>query len=419
MKILSKLRDWWQAPGLKKALATERLLRQKTERVEAELRRMDRMKDEFLATLSHELRTPLTSIVGYVDLLRYTPPDAIEFMQALDAVERNAQSQLHLVNDLLDVSRITQGNLPLERQPVDLIGLVNEVVEGLRFSAEARHVTLPRVAPSQAGRMVGDPARLRQVAWNLLSNAIKFTPKFGSVKIEVQRVKSWVHLSVEDSGRGIDPAFLPYVFERFRQEDSGYSRRYGGLGLGLAITRHIVELHGGTVSAQSQGVGRGATFVAKLPILAILTDAKERAERAASSVQPLRRLERLKVLVVDDNLDTLEVLTETLTLEGAEVTTAASVAAAMRAIEANPPALIISDIGMPDEDGLALIRKVKSFERERGLAIPAIAFTAHVREEERDRVLGAGFDAHIGKPIRREQLIELVCQAAEAGRGEL
>jgi PAS domain S-box-containing protein len=386
-------------------------------RIEEELRTANRLKDEFLATLSHELRTPLTAILGWSRMLLTGALDEATTKEALETIERNARAQSQLIEDLMDISRIITGKLRLDARPVDLASVIEATIASVRPAAEAKALRLQVVLDPLAGPVLGDPARLQQVLWNLLSNAIKFTPKGGSIQVRLERVDSHVEIAVSDTGQGIKPDFLPFVFDRFRQADATTARAHGGLGLGLAIVRHLVELHGGTVRVDSPGEGQGATFTVQLPIMIMHREASDKETRYAPSgpssvVTPA--LDGLRVLVVEDEADARQLLAVALERHGAEVIAVSSAQEALAAIESATPDVIISDIGMPREDGYALIRKVRALPRERGGNIPAAALTAYAGSEDRKRALLAGFQAHIPKPVDPSELIAVV--ASLAGR---
>jgi signal transduction histidine kinase len=368
-----------------------------------------RAKDEFLATVSHELRTPLQAILGWSTLLREDRDDPALVGRALETIERNARAQMRLITDILDVARIVSGKLRLTPEPVDLRPVVGAAVETVRPTADARGVAL-EAALDDAGPFAGDPARLQQVVWNLLSNAVKFTPPGGRVAVSLRRRGDAVEIVVRDTGQGIDPAFLPHVFERFRQADGSTSRAHGGLGLGLAIVRHLVELHGGTVRAESEGPGRGATFTVSLP-------ARPRAVAAATPAPGLERvatpsLAGLKVLVVDDEADVREVVARMLSDRGAIVVSVGSAAEGVALAAAERPDVIVGDIGMPGEDGLSMMRRIRALG-DAGAA-PALALSALARAEDVARALDAGYQAHLAKPVDAARLVREV--AALGGR---
>ncbi|MBW4487736.1 MAG: PAS domain S-box protein [Trichocoleus desertorum ATA4-8-CV12] len=371
----------------------------------------NRMKDEFLATLSHELRTPLNSILGWSRLLTNRKFDETTTTKALETIERNAQSQAQLVEDILDVSRIVQGKLQLQVRPVELLAVIEAATDAVRPAAEAKAISLKSRLNGVGSHVLGDPDRLQQIVWNLLSNAIKFTPRGGQVEISLEPTDTWIQIQVTDTGQGIHPEFLPHVFDRFRQADSTSTRSYGGLGLGLAIVRHLVELQGGTVSAESPGQGQGATFTVKLPPLVIPSTNGALAptshcllQSAAHTFDP-SLLQGVTVLVVDDENDARELLQTILEQSGANVTAVASVAEAIAAYEAIRPDILISDIAMPGEDGYALIHKVKTLEDYQAKPMPAIALTAYAREEDQDQALSAGFQMHFAKPVEPTSLV--------------
>lgn len=398
----------------------ERLLKGEREaRLQAE--KANRLKDEFLATLSHELRTPLTSIYGWARLLRSGKLDPDASSRALEVIERNAHAQRRLIDDILDVSRIITGNLRLSVQPIALVPVIEAAVDAVRPAADAKHIQLQINIEPQTGVISGDPDRLQQIVWNLLSNAIKFTPEEGRVELQLSRFNSTVQIKVSDTGEGIEEEFLPFVFERFRQANGTTTRRHGGLGLGLAIVRHLVELHGGTVAAKSRGREQGSTFTVTFPVARTATGAKQsrRAQDVSRQkvVPPISPpvLNDLRVLVVDDEADTLEFLTMVMEGCGAHVTAAASVSEARDALANARFDFLLSDIGMPGEDGYALIRHVRALEKEHGgHRIPAMALTAYAREEDRLKSLRAGFQMHMSKPVDPEELLAVV--ASFAGR---
>lgn len=391
----------------------EVLLRRQAE----ELSRANRLKDEFLATVSHELRTPLNAMLGWATMLRSRQLDDVTMNRALETIERNARAQNQLINDLLDVSRIITGKLRLDVRPVVLVSVIEAAIDSIRPAAEAKDIRVQSLLDPAAGPISGDPDRLQQVFWNLLSNAVKFTPKGGRVQIRLERINSHVEVTVSDTGQGISPEFLPYVFERLQQADSTTTRAHGGLGLGLAIVRHLVELHGGYVRAASAGEGKGATFMVNLPITIFRpepTDIK-RVHPVAGDTVPLTqgpRLDGVKTLIVDDEADARELLSILLRQRGAEVMTATSAAEALAIIsESTPdqrPDILVSDIGMPDQDGYMLIRQIRALAPEQGGRIPAIALTAYARTEDRIRALSSGFQSHVPKPVEPVEFVTVV-----------
>ena len=379
--------------------------------------RANRLKDDFLATLSHELRTPLTAIVGWSEMLGNPKLDPVTSLRAGEVIRRNAQMQVQMVDDLLDVSRIITGKLRLSVQPVDLGSVIITAVDGLRPASEAKEIRLQLQLDSPAGGVSGDPDRLQQVAWNLISNAIKFTPKGGRVVVSLARVESHVEVTVRDTGIGIAPEFLPHVFDRFRQADATTSRAFGGLGLGLSIVRQLVELHGGTVRVDSEGEGLGATFTISLPLMELRsavsdTGSARQPEFMLPEFECPPELTGLRVLVVDDEADTCELLQVILEGCGARVKTASSAAAALEAVADEVFDVLISDIGMPDEDGYYLIAKVRALGKDRGGKIPAAALTAYASEGDRIRVLQSGFQTHVPKPISPSELVAVVANLA-------
>jgi len=405
-----------------RARAEAEQVAEEKQRLYIEAQESNRLKDEFLATVSHELRTPLTAILGWAHLLRTGQTGDENLAKALETIERNARAQAQLIDDLLDVSRIITGKIRIDVRPVDPNSFIEAAVEAVRPAAEAKGVRLQRIMDTGVATVSGDPVRLQQVVWNLLSNAIKFTPKGGRVQIRLERVNSHIEIAVSDTGPGISPEFLPYVFDRFRQADGRTTRQHGGLGLGLSIVRHLVELHGGTVRAESEGEGQGAVFTVLLPVAPVYqtVGATERVHPAARDTLPLYdcpdRLEGVMVLAVDDEPDTRELLMAGLGQCGAVVTVVGSAAEALAAIAVKVPDLLISDIGMPGEDGYELIRRVRQLPTENGSKLPAIALTAYARVEDRMQALRAGYQMHVPKPV---ELAELVAVAASLiRRGE-
>lgn len=394
---------------------TENLLRAEAAREEAEV--ANRMKDEFLAVLSHELRTPLNPILGWSKLLRNGKLDATKTAFALETIERNAKLQTQLIEDLLDVARIMQGKLSLKRVPVNLVSTIESALETVRLAAEAKSIQIQIVLDPLTGKVLGDAARLQQVIWNLLANAVKFTPEGGRVEVRLVRVASQAQIQVSDTGKGIQPEFLPHVFEYFRQADSKTTRKFGGLGLGLAIVRQLVELHGGTVEADSPGEEQGSTFTVRLPLLKdeSLNRTDESICSSSSTLRPLP-LMGLRVLLVDDDLDTRNFLVFTLEQNHTFVTAVASAREALHALEETTFDLLISDIGMPEMDGYMLMQQIRSRSSQKGdlvkvfsKPIPkAIALTAYAGEYDRQQALKVGFQRHIAKPIEPEALLKVI-----------
>ena len=388
----------------------ELLARERKARQEAET--ASQVKDEFLAVVSHELRTPLNTLRLWAGVLRNGPRDAQTIARAVDTIDRNTILQARLIEDLLDVSRIVSGRFHLTIEQVDLAEIIGPAIDTVRAAAENKAITLHTALDPTAGRVLGDSTRLQQVVWNLLSNAVRFTPAGGRVMVGLRRAGPEAELTVTDTGRGMAPVLVPRVFDRFRQGESGTMRSHGGLGLGLSISRQIVELHGGTIRADSPGEGRGATFTVCLPLAAAQA---ARPGPLAARTRPdgpdrsrVRRLENVDVLVVDDDAETREVLKVALGFEGARVTTAPSVADAVAAIEQRWPDVLVSDIGMPGEDGYDLIRRVRRLEAVRGRHIPAIALTAYAAAEDRRRTLHAGYDSHVAKPVEASAFAPLI-----------
>jgi len=400
-----------RAQAEKAATENERLYRQAEE--------SSRLKEEFLATISHELRTPLSAILGWTRMLRLGQLSPENSAKALDTIERNARAQAQLVDDLLDVSRIITGKLRMDVRPSDPNSFIDAAVEAVKPAAEAKGVRVQKVIDTAPISIPGDPVRLQQVVWNLLSNAIKFTPRGGRVQIRSERVNSHLEIVVSDTGQGISSDFLPHVFDRFRQADQKTSRQHGGMGLGLAIVRHLVEMHGGTVSANSDGEGKGATFTVQLPIAPVyqVDSSGSRVHPGARDLLPPNdvtdRLDNMKILVVDDEADTRELLRQGLEYCGATVSVAGSAAEAVEAVMAKPPDILISDIGMPGVDGYDLIRQIRRLPAASGGKVPAIALTAYTRTEDRLQALRAGYDMHVPKPV---ELAELVAVAASVVR---
>ena len=388
------------------------------ERLLSESQEANRLKDEFLATVSHELRTPLTAILGWTHLMRRGQVEGEGAARALETIERNARSQAQLIDDLLDVSRIVTGKLRLDLVPLDPNSFIDPALEAVRPAAESKDVRLQKMIDTGKTTVMGDPGRLQQVVWNLLSNAVKFTPTGGRVQVRLERVNSRVEIAVSDTGAGIAPEFLPHVFERFRQADQRTTRRHGGLGLGLAIVRHLVELHGGDVRADSPGEGQGATFTVSLPVAPVhlRVPAEERAHPPTPDALPEHecpeRLDGLRLLVVDDERDAREMLAVGLGHCGAEVVTASSVGEALEAIRVGKFDVLVSDIGMPGEDGYELIRRLRVLPPEDGGRTPAVALTAYARTEDRLRSMRAGFEMHVSKPVELTELIVVIANLA-------
>ena len=403
-----------------KAAEERRQLLESERHARAAAERASGMKDEFLATLSHELRTPLSSILGWSQVLRSRPPTPEDLKRGLETIERNARMQTQLIEDLLDMSRITSGKLRLDVQPVMPATFIEAALETVRPSADAKGIRLEKMIDTDAGPVSGDPGRLQQVVWNLLSNAIKFTPKDGKVQVVLERVNSHIEISVADTGAGIEPEFIEHVFERFRQADASTTRQYGGLGLGLAIVKSLTELHGGTVMARSGGPEQGSTFTVHLPLAVVRRAAdggpRQHPRTPAAPVQDLGLVDLpgLKVLVVDDQADARELVARILTDCKAEVRLAGGAVEALQILETWRPDVLVSDIGMPDMDGYALLERIRALPADRGGRTPAIALTAFARSEDRTRALHRGFQVHVSKPVEPAELVATV--ASVAGR---
>ena len=395
------------------------LVRERDARRHAE--EADRLKDEFLATLSHELRTPLTSILGWASMIRNGEVEGSNATRAIETIERNARSQARLIDDLLDVSRIITGNLRLDLHPLNLAPIVEAALDALRPTADVKGIQLhTRFVPGDC-LVKGDTNRLRQVIWNLLSNAIKFTHRGGSVNIDLHCVELTARLTVRDTGEGISSEFLPYVFDRFRQAEGSISRKQGGLGLGLAVVRHLVELHGGTIGAESEGIGKGSSFTVDLPLAQERRDPARAEERRREverrhSRSGVVRLDGVHVLLVEDDDDSRKLLGTMLKRYGARVTSTKSAKEALSVFDNELPDVMVSDIGMPDEDGYELIRKLRSTPSDRGGLTPAIALTGYASRKDRERALTAGYQQHMAKPIEQADMIAAI--ASLIGRGD-
>lgn len=399
----------------------ERLLEsEQSARSEAE--NANRLKDEFLATVSHELRTPLNAILGWASALRDGRLKEVVAHNALDIIERNAKSQAEIIEDILDVSRIVTGKLHINTEPVNLEPIILLAIDTMRPAIEAKAITLKLSLEQKKGLVAGDPDRLQQVVWNLVSNAIKFTPQNGQIEIRLAQIDSELELKVIDNGMGISKEFLPYVFDRFRQADASTTRAESGLGLGLSIARYLIEMHGGTISAESEGEGKGTTFTVRLPVSTIdeliisesnfLPESNRLLEADKISTAGLN-FNGLRILVVDDEPDTLEILRIVLKQYGADVRIAVSAADALVVFQEWKPDLLISDLGMPGEDGFSLISKIRALPEEDGGNIPAAALTAYARDEDRIRAINAGFQIHISKPIDPNRLAAKIAELAE------
>lgn len=386
-------------------------LAEEAQRARNEAEAANHAKDEFLAVLSHELRTPLNAILGWTHMLRHTALTGPAADRALDIIERNAKLQSRLIADLLDVSQIISGKLRLELEPVDLAPLLNAGIDAVRPTASGKAITLEAHIEPGVQRVLADAARVQQIVWNVLSNAIKFTPWEGHIDLTLKQDGSAAEISIQDSGVGIEPNLLPHVFERFRQGDGSSHRAFGGLGLGLAIVRQLMELHGGTVRAESAGAGCGSTFTLRFPIAA-LTASRDQIGR----VDDTSSLRGLRVLVVEDDPDSRELMVALLSGNGAEVTAVSSAREAMAHVRSHIPDLMIADIGLPDQDGYELIRQVRSLENPGHAMMPAAALTAYARPQDRDRALAAGFQLHIAKPVDPEAFVNTVAELARRFR---
>jgi signal transduction histidine kinase/CheY-like chemotaxis protein len=395
---------------------------EENERLYRDAQEASRLKDEFLATVSHELRTPLTAILGWAHMLRTGQFDRQNVPGVYETIERNARAQAQLIDDLLDVSRIITGKLRIDIRTVAPDSFVESAIEAVRPGADSKGVRVQKIIDTGLTAISGDPVRLQQVVWNLLSNAVKFTPRGGLVQVRLERVNSHVEITVSDTGQGISPEFLPHVFDRFRQADQRITRQHGGLGLGLAIVRHLVELHGGTVRADSEGVGRGSSFTVMLPVAPVLLDADADADARSAARETLPaydgpdRLDGVRILLVDDERDTLEMLKVGLNFSGAEVALAGSASEALETLAAFAPDVLISDIGMPEVDGYELMRKIRALPAEKGGRVPAVALTAYARTEDRLQALRAGYQMHVPKPVELAELVAVISSLAQRPR---
>ena len=389
---------------LARSLASERAMRLELERVSV-------MKDEFLATLSHELRTPLNAMLGWSELLLEESVEGTELRQGLETIHRNARAQAQLIEDLLDMNRIISGKIRLDVQPTDLAMVVGAAADSVRPSVDAKAIRLRTIIDPQAGPVSGDANRLQQIVWNLLSNAVKFTPKSGTIDLLLERVSSHLEITVRDSGVGITAEFLPHVFERFRQEDPSITRRVGGLGLGLAIAKQLVELHGGSIRVESPGEGQGTTFLVMLPLQPV-REAQDGEHPTRTKVRSARYrnidLAGLKVLVIDDEHDARELVKRVLSGSKAQVITASSAADGLALLQSERPDVVVCDIGMPEKDGYQLMSEVRGLPPSAGGNTPAIALTAFARSEDRTRAMLVGFQMHLAKPVDSRELLAAV-----------
>jgi PAS domain S-box-containing protein len=389
----------------------EDLERERVARSESE--DASRMKDEFIALISHELRSPLNAILGWTRILRQGRPDEELYQRATEIIERSARMQSQLIDDLMDTARIVRGKVKLEVQPVNLAPLIERAMDVVRPAADAKGITLDAILAREADQITGDPDRLQQVVWNLLSNAVKFTTEGGRVEVKLGRVDPYIQISVRDTGCGIPPEFMPYLFERYRQADASAARRKGGLGLGLSLVRQLVEMHGGSVTAESEGEDKGATFIVKLPVRAIYTAETERLPLAGVKT---RSLEGVWAAVVDDEANARELITSVLESHGARVTAFASAGEAFEMLTSERrPDVLVCDLAMPGEDGFSLVHKLREWEMAGYGLLPAIALTAFGRVEDRTRALYAGFQMHIAKPVEPVELVIVVRSLIERG----
>jgi signal transduction histidine kinase/ActR/RegA family two-component response regulator len=408
--LVDRLRDANEQLVIDSMRAQERADEAEAARTEAET--TSRRKDEFfLAIVSHELRTPLNAVVGWARLLGGGRLEPEQARSAMQAIERNAKSLVRIIDDLLEATRILGGVVRIDLRPIDLVAVIQVVLDEVRLSVEAKAIHLTFTGHAASVPILGDALRLQQVFANLLSNAIKFTPSEGRIDVRLVATDGEAEVQVADTGQGIAPAFLPRVFDRFTQADTSTTRRQGGLGLGLALVRAFVERHGGTVHAESAGVGQGATFTVRLPVLLPQEAGDIRMAHGATTPAQAagrRRLAGVRALVVEDDAEGREVLTALLEVEGANVTSAGSVREALDVLEAARPDVIVTDIGMPDEDGYTLIRRVRARELERGGAVPMIALTGYVNREDQERLLAVGFQAHLRKPVDPDEVVAAI-----------
>ena len=395
----------------KRAAAERERLLEAERAARAEAERANRVKDDFVAMVSHELRTPLNAMLGWTQLMKRGRNDPALIQRGIDVVARNSRLQAQLISDLLDISRIVAGKLQIETRSVDLGAIVGQSLETMEEEARTKGVVIEPSLDDAGSLVSGDASRLQQICWNLLSNAVKFTPRGGRVSVRLTFDGPWARLEVADTGVGIRPEFLPHVFDRFQQADRSITRQFGGLGLGLSIVKHLVELHGGAVEAASEGEGKGATFTVTLPVLSDMTEQERRREPAAS-VEAGVALDAIRLLVVEDEADTLEFLRRLLTTHGATVLTAATASEALSLVRDERPDLMISDIGLPEMDGYDLIQNVRR-QPSPGRDIPAIALTAYARIEDRTRALRAGYQAHIAKPVEPSELLAMIASFVE------
>jgi signal transduction histidine kinase len=413
-KVTRDLTARRQAEAAERGLLREQAARVAAENVAIRAAEANRIKDEFLATVSHELRTPLNAIVGWASMLRQRQLEP-NIAKGVDVIHRNALAQLKIVEDILDVSRIVTGKLHLEPVPIDLVAVVHEAIESVRYSASARLISMVFEPGVEMCPLVGDPDRLRQAVWNVLSNAVKFTPSGGSIRVALEQRGQEVTLTFVDTGQGIEPDFLPFVFDRFKQADASTTRRFGGLGLGLALVRHIIELHGGSVGVASEGAGKGSTFFLNLPVRATMPSAPSPPStpvKVPRSPRETRPLHGLRILLVDDDVDANELMAEVIAAAGATVEIASSAASGFDTLRRFRPHILVSDIGMPEEDGYSLLRRIRALDPSEGGGIPSIALTAYTRSEDRTKALAAGFTTHVGKPVNPDDVVAAIVNLA-------
>jgi PAS domain S-box-containing protein len=406
LKGFSKItRDMTEHRNAEEALRKQAvLLEQRVAERTAELEKANRSKDEFITTLSHELRTPLTSITGWVQMLEAGELTQTQQRKAFEVIDRNLTAQAQLIDDLLNVSRIVTGKMTLELQPLYPAPIIEEAMDSIRPTVKAKNLKLTQDLDAGLGPMQIDPARFHQIVWNLLTNAVKFTPKKGHIHVSLKRINSNALLQISDSGEGIDPEFIPFIFERFRQADASRSRKYGGLGVGLSIAKSLVEQHGGAIYAESAGVGKGSTFNVTLPIPALSSDCSSASKQTGTGKSMLKGA---RILVVEDEPDTREMIAHAVKQRGAKPVEADSAQKALQLLEQEPCDLVISDIGMPDLDGYAFIRKLRSLKSPAS-KVPAIALTAYAGEYDRKLSIEAGFNTHIPKPITLTELVRVI-----------
>jgi PAS domain S-box-containing protein len=402
-----------EGSGLEQAEAVAREALERERITRSEYEDASRSKDEFIALVSHELRSPLNAILGWTRILRQGRPDEELYQRATEIIERSARMQSQLIEDLMDTARIVRGKLKLEVHPVNLAPLIEKAMDVVRPAADAKGIMLEASLDREADQITGDPDRLQQVVWNLLSNAVKFTNEGGRVEVRLGRVDPCIQISVLDTGCGISQEFMPYLFERYRQAGASGARRKGGLGLGLTLVRQLIEMHGGSVTAESAGEGKGATFILKLPVRAIYTAETERQPLAGAST---KSLEGVRAAVVDDEANARELIASVLESYGAQVTAFASAGEALEMLTSAPrPDVLVCDLAMPGEDGFSLIHKLREWEKAHDGVLPAIALTAFGRVEDRTRALYSGFQMHISKPVEPVELVIVVRSLIERG----